>query len=54
MTGKAGLNKYQPLAGAAYVLRKTHPSVKRKLVLKPVPGSLKTKLRKLLRRPGKN
>lgn len=46
------LNKYQPLAGAAYALRKTHPSVKRKLALKPVPDGLRTKLRKLLQRPG--
>jgi len=44
------LNKYQPLAGSASILRNTHPSAKRKLTLTPVPDSLKVKLRKLLGR----
>lgn len=42
------LNKYQPLAGAASVLRQTEPSVKRKVLVKPVPDSLLRKVKNLL------
>lgn len=42
------LNKYQPLAGAASVLRETAPSVKRKVLVKPVPDSLLRKVKDLL------
>lgn len=42
------LNTYQPLAGAASVIRKTQPSAKRKIVLNPVPDSLLRKTRNIL------
>lgn len=42
------LNTYQPLAGAASVLRKTRPSVKRKITLDPVPDSLLRKVKNIL------
>lgn len=43
------LNKYQPLAGATTVLRKTLPSQKSKIVLKPVPDRLLRKIKNLLK-----
>ena len=42
------LNKYQPLAGVASVLRETEPSVKRKVLIKPVPDNLLRKVKNLL------
>jgi hypothetical protein len=43
------LNKYQPLAGAAGILRKTEPSIKKKIELKPVPDRLLRKIKNLLK-----
>jgi len=43
------LNKYQPLAGAAGILRKTQPSKKKIVLLKPVPDRLLRKIKDLLR-----
>jgi glycosyl transferase family 10 (putative fucosyltransferase) len=42
------LNKYQPLAAAASILRETQPSVKKQILLKPVPPALLKKARNLL------
>lgn len=42
------LNKYQPLAGAASVMRQVRPSVKRKILLEPVPDRLLRKIRNVL------
>lgn len=42
------LNKYQPLAGAASVLRAKQPSVKTRTVINPVPDSFRMKIRKML------
>lgn len=43
------LNKYQPLAAAAGILRKIQPSVKQKVNLKPVPDRLLRKIKNLLK-----
>lgn len=43
------LNKYQPLAGAAGILRKTQPTVKKQIHLKPVPDGLLRKVKNLLK-----
>lgn len=43
------LNKYQPLAGAAEILRKKQPSVKRQIELNPVPDRLLRKFKNLLK-----
>jgi hypothetical protein len=43
------LNNYQPLAGAAAILREQHPAVKRAITLKPVPPTLANRLKKILR-----
>lgn len=41
------LNKYQPLAGAAAILRQIQPSVKSKIILKPVPGRLVKRIKNI-------
>ena len=43
------LNKYQPLAGAAGILRKTQPSKKKIVQLKPVPDRLLRKIKALMK-----
>ncbi len=43
------LNKYQPLAGAAAILREQHPTVKKQVTLKPLPATIAQRLKKLLR-----
>ncbi len=43
------LNKYQPLAAAAGILRKTTPTVKKQIHLKPVPDRLLRKIKNLLK-----
>jgi len=43
------LNKYQPLAGAAAILRKIQPSQKKKIELKPVPDRLLRKIKNILK-----
>ncbi len=43
------LNKYQPLAAAAAILRKIQPSVKKKIELKPLPDRLLRKIKNLLK-----
>jgi Glycosyltransferase family 10 (fucosyltransferase) C-term len=43
------LNKYQPLAGAAGILRQTKPTVKAKINLKPVSDRLLRKIKNLLK-----
>ena len=42
------LNKYQPLAGAAGILRQIKPTVKQAVLLKPVPLTLTKKIKKIL------
>ncbi|MGC4100696.1 glycosyltransferase family 10 domain-containing protein [Ferruginibacter sp.] len=42
------LNRYQPLAGAAGILRQTQPSQRQMVQLKPVPDSFIKQLRKML------
>jgi hypothetical protein len=46
------LNKYQPLAGAAAILRQTQPSYKRKILIKPVPDTLLRKIKNMLQDMG--
>lgn len=43
------LNKYQPLAGAAGILRQTKPTEKKKICLKSVPDRLLRKIKNLLK-----
>lgn len=43
------LNKYQPLAGAAGILRKTQPTLKKQIHLKPVPDRVLRKIKNLLK-----
>jgi len=42
------LNQYQPLAGAATILRQIQPSPKRKILIEPVPDRLLRKIKNLL------
>lgn len=42
------LNKYQPLAGAAFILRQIQPSFKSKVLLNPVPQTLPKKFKNLI------
>lgn len=43
------LNKYQPLAAAAGILRKIHPTQKTQIYLKPVPDRLLREIKNLLK-----
>jgi len=47
------LNKYQPLAGAAAILRGIQPSAKRKILIKPVPDRLLRKIKNALHGAGR-
>ncbi|HMK04835.1 MAG TPA: glycosyltransferase family 10 [Ferruginibacter sp.] len=44
------LNKYQPLAAAAAILRQIKPSPKQEMILEPVPGTLLRKIRNAVRK----
>lgn len=43
------LNKYQPLAGAASILRKQNPSIKKHIEIKPVPDSILKRIKNIIK-----